>query len=128
MTIKVLDAPPKRKSRKIPMSLIREELRGKALYYKGYKEVIKGHKTLEEIMGSSSLQSVLVGLIYGILFSAINRKKYLLSTNETGLHLGHKNNFSTDVAVFLKEKVSLNDKYLFLWPRCRPVSDRKSVV
>ena len=109
-------APPKRKSRKIPAALIREELRGQPLYYRGYKDVLNGSKQIEEIMGSSSLQSYLVGFIYATLFSLIDRKKYLITTNEAGLHLGHKNNLSTDIGVFLKEKVVLNDKYFEVAP------------
>lgn len=106
----------KRKKRKIPANLVREELRGKPLYYKGYQDVLNGTKQLEEIMGSSSLQAYLVGFIYGILFSKIDRKKYILTTNEAGLHLGHKNNLSTDLGIFLKEKVVLNDKYFEVAP------------
>jgi Uma2 family endonuclease len=115
MVAQILDIP-KRKSRKIPSNLIREELRGQALYYKGYKEVLNGTKQIEEIMGSSSLQSYLVGFLYGILFSIIDRKKYILTTNETGLHLGYKNNLSTDIGIFLKEKVVLTDKYFDIAP------------
>jgi Uma2 family endonuclease len=107
---------PKQRVRKIPTKLIREELRGIPLYYKGYKGVMNGSKKIEEIMGSSSLQAYLVGIIYGVLFSIVNRKKYLLTTNETGLHLGHKNNLSTDIAIFLKEKVVLDDKYFSIAP------------
>ncbi|MFN8343771.1 MAG: Uma2 family endonuclease [Spirosomataceae bacterium] len=107
---------PKRRNRKIPAKLIREELKGEPLYYKGYRGVLNGNKKIEEIMGSSSLQSYLVGLVYGILFSLINRKNYIITTNETGLHLGHKNNLSTDIAIFLKKNVVLNDKYFEIAP------------
>lgn len=107
---------PKRRSRKIPAKFIREEVNGKPYYYKGYKSVINGTKQIEEIMGSSSLQSFLVGFIYGILFSKINRKKYSLTTNETGLHLGTKNNIATDIGIFLKEKVVLTDRYFEIAP------------
>ncbi len=115
MSAEILESP-KRKSRKIPANLIREVLRGKPLYYRGYKDVLNGTKQIEEIMGCSSLQSFLVGFIHGILFSKINRKKYILTTNETGLHLGHKNNLATDIGIFLKENVVLNDKYFEIAP------------
>ena len=39
--------------RKVPAKLIREELKGVPLYYKGYKSVMNGSKKLEDIMGSS---------------------------------------------------------------------------
>ncbi|GGD68310.1 hypothetical protein GCM10011514_35520 [Emticicia aquatilis] len=106
----------KSRTRKIPEKYIREIVNGKPYYYKGYKSVLNGSKQIEEIMGSSSLQSYLVGLIYGILFSKINRKNYTITTNETGLHLGHKNNLSTDIGIFLKEKVILSDNYFEVAP------------
>ena len=111
-----ITAVPKRKSRKIPANLIREELRGKPFYYRGYKEVLNGNKQIEEIMGSSSLQSIIISIIDFFVSSNINRKLYWVAANEAGLHLGHKNNFSTDLGVFLKEKVVLNDKYFDVAP------------
>lgn len=102
---------PVRKPRKVPKNLIKEIVRGQPYYYKGYKSVMNGSKKLTEIMGSSSIQAFLVGFIYATLFALINRKKYIITTNEAGLHLGHNNNYSTDIAIFLKEKVTLNDQY-----------------
>ena len=109
-------APTPHKTRKIPQRLVRELVGGRPFYYKGYKSVMNGTKKLEEIMGCSSLQAYLVGLLYGTLFNVLNRKKYLLTTNEAGLHLGHKNNLSTDLGIFLKEKIVLNDKYFEVAP------------
>lgn len=40
----------------IPKSLIYEEYDGKPMYYRGYKEVMNGLKTHEEIMGESDTQ------------------------------------------------------------------------
>ena len=107
---------PKRKSRKIPTNLIREEVRGVPYYYRGYKEVMSGTKQLEEIMGSSSLQSIIVSILDFFVKSNISRKLFWVATNEAGLHLGHKNNLSTDLGIFLKEKVTLNDKYFDVAP------------
>jgi len=45
---------------KIPKDLIFEELDGIPIYYRGYNEVIKKSKTLEDIMGSSTLQMVII--------------------------------------------------------------------
>ena len=104
--VKPIEEKIKTRTRKIPAKYIREVINGKPYYYKGYKSVINGTKQIEEIMGSSSLQSFLVGFIYGILFSKINRKKYSLTTNEAGLHLGLKNNISTDIGIFWKEKLN----------------------
>ncbi|MDZ7933740.1 MAG: Uma2 family endonuclease [Emticicia sp.] len=107
---------PKRRSRKIPSNLIREEVRGVPYYYRGYKEVVNGKKQIEEIMGSSSLQSIIVSILDFFIKSNINRKLFWIATNEAGIHLANKNNFSTDVGIFLKEKVTLNDKYFDVAP------------
>ena len=114
--VKPVEEIIKTRTRKIPAKYIREVVNGKPYYYKGYKSVMNGTKQIEEIMGSSSLQSFLVAFISGILFSKINRKKYSLTTNETGLHLGTKNNLASDIGIFLKEKVVLNDKYFEIAP------------
>ena len=114
--VKPVEEKVKTRTRKIPAKYIREVVNGKPYYYKSYKSVMNGTKQIEEIIGSSSLQSFLVAFISGILFSKINRKKYSLTTNETGLHLGTKNNLATDIGIFLKEKVVLNDKYFEIAP------------
>jgi hypothetical protein len=105
----------KTNTRKIPNNLIREKLRGKSLYYKDYKDVLSGNKQIEEIMGNGSLQSILV-MILGFFIKCRLDKKYYLATNEAGLHLGHRNNLSTDLGIFLKEKVVLNDQYFKIAP------------
>ena len=46
--------------RDIPKSLIYEEYEGKPLYYRGFKEVMEGTKTFDEIMGQSDRQAILV--------------------------------------------------------------------
>lgn len=105
----------KTNTRKIPNNLIREKLRGKSLYYKDYKDVLSGNKQIEEIMGNGSLQSILV-MALGFFIKLRLDKKYWLATNEAGLHLGHRNNLSTDLGIFLKEKVVLNDQYFKIAP------------
>ena len=107
---------PQNKTRKIPNQLIREKLQGKSLYYKGYKDVLLGNKQIEEITGSSSLQSILVMALGYFIKHRLDKAKYWLATNEVGLHLGHKNNLSTDLGIFLKEKVTLNDRYFSVAP------------
>jgi Uma2 family endonuclease len=91
-----------RASRKVPKSLIYEQWGGKIYYRKGYKDVVKGLKTPEEIMGSNSLQSILVGYLVGLFFSKLNRKKYFLLTNEAGLHLAKHENMAGDIAIYEK--------------------------
>ena len=101
----------------IPSCLIYEVLNGKPLYYRGYKEVIEKNLNPESIMGSSSLQSILVSLIYGFILYNRDRKKYLPVTNEAGVHLDLKNNLSCDVAVFEKGSFDITTKYFSTPPK-----------
>ncbi|MFN8355212.1 MAG: Uma2 family endonuclease [Spirosomataceae bacterium] len=103
--------------RKIPPYLVYEEINGQVLPYKGYLEVLSGKKKIEEIMGSSSLQAVIVSLLNAFLFNSINRKKYLIGTNEAGLHLQPGDNLANDLVIYDREKVVLNDKYFDKSPK-----------
>ena len=57
----------------IPESLVYEMMDGKTLYRKGYKQVLAGKKTLEEIMGASSLQSIVAFHISSIIAKFIDK-------------------------------------------------------
>lgn len=105
------------KIRKIPAHLVYEELDGQVLPYRGYLEVLSGKKTLEEIMGSSSLQAVLVSIINWFVNNNINRKKYLVASNESGLHVSSGSNLANDIAIFEKDKITLTNKYFDVAPK-----------
>jgi hypothetical protein len=77
-------------AKKIPASLIYEIIDGKPIFYKGYEEVMNGTKTIEEVRGSSNLLSTIVEYLLMVLFKSIDLTKYLVLTNETGLHLSKK--------------------------------------
>ncbi len=113
----VVDRKVKTKIKKIPSYLIYEELNGVALPYKGFRDVLSGKKKAEEIMGSSSLQSILVHILNGYIFNLINRKKYSVGTNEAGLHIGIGDNLANDIAIFEKENLILDDKYFKKAPK-----------
>ncbi|MFD2573682.1 hypothetical protein ACFSUS_23790 [Spirosoma soli] len=53
-------------SRKIPTSLIYEEIDGVPYYYQGYRTVLARQKTKEDIIGASALQSAVVSLLIHI--------------------------------------------------------------
>jgi len=101
----------------IPSALVYEVLNGRPLYYRGYREVIERKLNPEYVMGSSSLQALLVSLIYG--FVAVNRdkRKYLPVTNEAGVHLDLNNNLSCDVAIFEKGTFDITTKYFDVTPK-----------
>ncbi len=117
MTISIAHKAPKRKHPKVPSYLIHETLNGRPLYRRGYREVLAGQKKPAEIMGSSSLQAILVSIIHGFLFTQINRKAYLLATNESGVHLEKGNNLSNDIAIFNRAGLALTEKYFDVPPR-----------
>lgn len=112
--------PQKRaKRKKIPDYLIKEVLDGIPIYYKGYRDVLTGKKTLQDIMGSSGLQSVIVSTLHAFLFTFL-RKKYWVLTNEPGNNLELRNNVSYDISIYDKAVLTadkFNRHYLKLPPK-----------
>ncbi|MEZ0541264.1 Uma2 family endonuclease [Fibrella arboris] len=110
---------PRRSSkRNVPAALIYEQWVGKPVYYKGYHDVLAGKKTIEEVMSCSDLQGVLVALLTGYLYGQIDRKQYLLATNEIGLHLALNDNLCNDVVIYEKAKMDkLRGKYFDIPPK-----------
>ncbi len=93
-------------------SLVYEELNGNPLYRRGYKEVLINQKTVEDIMGNSSLQAFIVS----ILFAEISRllpDNLLAFTSESGLHLGPGDNISNDIAIFQTADLRKVDEFYF---------------
>ena len=68
-------------------------------------------------MGCSSLQSVLVYVLGLFIGNNLNRKKYQVASNEAGLHLSLNENLASDIAIFEKDKIVLNDKYFTVAPK-----------
>jgi Uma2 family endonuclease len=104
--------------REIPSTLVYECYEGKPMYYKGFKDVLNGLKTTEEIMGQSDTQSIIIGVILEFLYTQLD-KKYFVSSNETGFHLNKKNNISSDIVIYEREKIqqyTIKDKYLEIPP------------
>ncbi len=97
---------PRIPAKDIPAVLIYEIMDGKPIYYKGYREVLNNEKTLEEIMGASTLQGFIVAYILKTLYRNLDDKLYNILTNEQGLHLNRKNNLSADIAIYEKTKLS----------------------
>ena len=85
---------------KIPDYLIYEIIDGQPIHYKGYREVVAGHKTFSDIMGSSKLQGFIVTYIIVHLGRLLDDSKYTLISSEAGLHLDKRNNLAGDVLIF----------------------------
>ena len=86
--------------RKIPDNLVWEVLDGKPLYRRGYKDVLKKLKTLDDIMGTSSYQSFINSYFLSLLFAQLDLTQYDILTNEIGVHLGKNDNVSNDIAIY----------------------------
>ncbi len=106
-------------ARKVPHSLIYEEIDGVPYYYRGYRAVLSRQKTKEDIMGASALQSAVVSLLIHILYKYLPFDDYLIATNESGLHLQKGSNLSNDIAVFDQSTLPtpLDDKYFSVPPK-----------
>lgn len=112
--------PASRSKRKIPDYLICEVLDGKPLYYRGYEYVLAGKKTLEDIMGSSSLQAIIIYHITAFVAKFIDEDKYTVLVSEPGLHLDHRNNVSNDLAIYDQANLpgtSISKKYTDVPPK-----------
>lgn len=100
--------------RKVPDYLIYEMMDGKPIYYWGYQSVLNKTKTLEQVIGCSSLQAVIITYLLRTIFRSIDDKKYHVLTNEIGNHIDAGNNLSNDIAIFDKTVLTsdkINKKY-----------------
>ena len=118
-------APAIEAAPQIPSYLIHETLNGRPLYRKGYKDVLAKRKTPGEIMGCSDLQAIIVSALHLFLGNRINRKTYWLVTNEPGLHIQLGDNFSNDIALYEKEKVTVKGKFFDVAPKVAVEVDLK---
>jgi Uma2 family endonuclease len=79
--------------------LIYEQIDGRPVYYKGYQNALYNIVTIEEIMGSSVSQSMVISILLNFLYKSLDEKKYLILTNELGLHLEKGTNLAADIAI-----------------------------
>ncbi|OIN58942.1 hypothetical protein [Arsenicibacter rosenii] len=98
----------------IPDYLIYEIMDGKPVYYRDYQAVLNKTKTLDDIMGCSSLQAEIISYLLGIIYRFIDTRKYRVYSNEIGNHIDKNNNLSNDIAIFDKNILTadkINKKY-----------------
>jgi Uma2 family endonuclease len=116
---KPLKEAPKRQKKvatKIPDFLIYEVAKGKPIYYKGYKDVLNGTKTFEEITMESILQSWLKAQITIFIGSLLRMTHYHITVGEMGINLSRQDKRGADISIFRKENFKLIDKYSDLPP------------
>lgn len=101
------------KNVKIPKELVYERIKGRPVYYKGYEEVLKGEKSLEEVVGSSDLQSWIIMSIIEFLLINLDKTKYKILSNELGFKAKDKSVYGLDIGIFEREKIKeLKGKYI----------------
>ena len=117
------------KKKEIPRELIYEEMDEQPIYYAGYQEVIDNNKTLDDIMGSSSLQAVIIKLLLKYLYAHVDDNGYEVYTNETGLHLSKGNNLASDIAIYKSsdiQKYTIDEHYFDIPPEVVVEVDTKA--
>ncbi|MBK3331680.1 Uma2 family endonuclease [Persephonella atlantica] len=103
-----------KKRRSVPRELIYEMRYGSPIYYRDYDKVLAGEKSLEEVMGSSKLQALLIWIILKYLAKKLNHERYEVLTNEAGFQWAPRTWRNLDIAVFDKRnllKEGIDDKY-----------------
>lgn len=105
------------KNVKIPKELVYERIKGKPVYYKDYEKVLKGEKSLEEVVGSSDLQSWIIMSIIEFLLINLDKTKYKILSNELGFKAKDKSVYGLDIGIFEREKIKeLKGKYIETHP------------
>ncbi len=101
----------------IPAALVYEILNGKPLYYRGYRHVLEHNLNPETVVGSSGLQSLIIGVIYTHLMVKRDKKRFMVFTNEAGVHIDLGNDFSCDIAIYEKGTFRITKHYLDTAPK-----------
>jgi Uma2 family endonuclease len=86
----------------VPDYLVREVIDGDRWFYRGYRDVLSGLKSPEEIMACSTFQSLVVGYVYNKLWNHLEDRPYWVMSNEVGNNLSKKSKAAYDIAVFDK--------------------------
>ena len=98
----------------IPDSLVYEVTEEGPIYYRGYRDYLSGSKTLEEIMGSSLLQSSIITDLVYVLISTLGKEHKVLSS-ELGIQFAKGAHRAADIAILPRERfAAVQDKRKYL--------------
>jgi Uma2 family endonuclease len=103
----------------IPAHLIYEISNGQPIYYKNYKQVLRGACSAGEIMGSSALQSLIVTVLLEFLLKNYDKKTHRIFSSEMGIN-GPKLLRAADIAIYDREQLigyHFGAKYMTLPPK-----------
>lgn len=109
-------------------SLVYEMWDGKPVYYAGYKDVLNGRKSVEEVMSSSLLQGILVAKLVARLINALEEEEYTVVTNELGVQFKKNDWRACDIALFPTQQLINQDltKYAWIPPKIAIEVDTKA--
>jgi hypothetical protein len=107
----ILERKGKKSPIKVPTYLIYEVVKGKPVYYKGYKEVLNKTKTYEEIIMDSTLQAWLKSRLTILFGHYLLANGYDITTGEQGLFMPDGDKRGADIAIFKAEKLVLEGHY-----------------
>ena len=109
VVVKKTDVTEEKRKERLLTILTYEVVDGKPIYYRGYKEVLEGKKTPEEVIGSSTLQARLVFKLL-VTLSPLEEMGYMLTTNEHGLKIDGGRR-ALDVGIFKADTLDIKDEY-----------------
>lgn len=84
----------------IPAKLVKETIDGRPFYYPNFRKVLVGEQTLDDVMGSSTLQSFIVSFLFRFVYRNLDEKQYFFLGSEIGLHIDKRSNLAGDLAIF----------------------------
>jgi len=103
----------------IPAYLIKETIDGIPYYRKGYRSVLRGEQSLEDIIGCSGLQFVILQYFLRLIVRLDPEERYFIGNDEAGLHLERGNNMANDLALYDERKLTpdkISKKYVDVAP------------
>lgn len=111
-------------------SLVYEMWDGKPVYYAGYEDVLKGTKTVEQVMSSSILQSMLASRLIVCLATSLDMDVYAVLGNGLGVQFKKGDWRACDVAIFTNQQLEGEDwnKYAWVPPKIAIEVDTKADV
>lgn len=92
----------------IPAKLVKETIDGRPFYYPNFRKVLAGEQTLDDVMGSSTLQSFIIDFLLYFVHTNLSRKQYISLSSEIGLHIDKRSNLAGDLAIFERSTLPAN--------------------
>ena len=102
MSTAVLEKIPETKiaETEVPEYLIYEMYMGQPIYYRGYRDVLKGTKTFEQIMGDSSLQAWLKTRLSYFMLPLLEERGFEIFAGELGINYEKEGWRAADIAIY----------------------------